>query len=113
MALSGFWLLGVCLWRTPAVMDSIALQGHGHAHAGTDTVESQAFLGIALLHLVKQGHQNPAPRSFDRMAQGNGPAIHVHFRPSPSPSPFQTGLCSPKRIVRSTDNSAVTAITLI
>jgi hypothetical protein len=34
-------------------MDSIA--PHGHAHAATDTEGSQAFLGIAPLHLVEQG----------------------------------------------------------
>ena len=65
-------------------MDSIALQGHGHAYAATGTEGSHVFPGIAPLHLLEQGHQKPAPRSSDRMAQGDGPAIHVHFRQVPA-----------------------------
>src|SRR3546814_4910448 len=63
----------------------IALDAHGNAHAAADAERGKALLGVALGHLVQQGDQNAGARGADRVAEGDGAAVHVHLRRVPAP----------------------------
>src|SRR5690348_10325684 len=54
-----------------------AFDGQGHAHAPADAQRGDALLRVLALHLVQQGHQDAAARGADRVADGDGAAIHV------------------------------------
>src|SRR5262245_8725815 len=61
----------------PVSRETSALDAHGDAHAAADAQRRQALLGIAPLHLVQKCHQHARTRGADRMAEGNGAAVHV------------------------------------
>src|SRR4051794_35678781 len=54
-----------------------ALDGQGDAHAAADAQCREALLGVALLHFREQRHQDPGARGADRVADGDGAAVHV------------------------------------
>src|SRR5471032_2318060 len=49
----------------PATVGSIACKAHRNAHAAADAQRGEALLGVALLHLVQQGHQHPRTGGAD------------------------------------------------
>src|ERR1700720_3152825 len=49
-----------------------ALDGERNAHPATDAQRRQPALGIALLHLVQQRHEDARTRSTNWMADGDG-----------------------------------------
>src|SRR5580692_7934145 len=53
----------------------IARDAHRNPHATADAQRGEAFLGVALLHLVKQGRQDARARRADRMANRDRAAI--------------------------------------
>src|SRR3546814_2609744 len=65
--------------RSPVGWSSVALDAHGDAHAAADAQGGEAFLGVAALHFIQQGHQHAGARGADRMADGNGAAVDVHL----------------------------------
>src|SRR6185369_13574613 len=85
-----FWLILISLmcykfqsdpsppWAGPIHCDPLrALYCEGNPHAAADTQRGQTLLRFAPLHLVQQGDQDPAARCTDRVADGNGAAVHV------------------------------------
>src|SRR5262245_30705917 len=66
------------------ILRSVARDAHGDAHAAADAQRRQALLGVALLHLVEQRHENARPRRADRMAERDGAAIDVDLRRIPA-----------------------------
>src|SRR6478672_2048521 len=55
-----------------------ALDGERNAHPATDAQRRQPALGIALLHLVQQRHEDARTRSTYWMADGDGAAVDVY-----------------------------------
>jgi hypothetical protein len=64
LALSEFWARALGTHLPLWVQSRFTI-----SYAATDTEGSQAFYGIAPLHILEQGHQNPSHRNSDRMAQ--------------------------------------------
>ena len=56
---------------------SVPFDTHGDTHAAADTQGRKALAGVAALHFVKQGHENPCARCADRMPESNRPAIDI------------------------------------
>src|SRR5580658_6467151 len=56
---------------------SIARDAERDAHPAADAQSRQPLLGVTLLHLVEQRHQDTRSRSADRVAEGDGAAIDV------------------------------------
>src|SRR5690349_13248932 len=54
-----------------------ALDAHGNAHAAADAQGREALLGIALLHLVQQGHEHARAGCTDRVTDRDGAAVDV------------------------------------
>src|SRR5262245_9889586 len=66
---------------------SLSLYRERDAHAAADAERGEAFLRIALLHLVQQRDEDAAARGADRMAERDRPAVHVHLRHVPAHLP--------------------------
>src|SRR5262245_12643821 len=68
------------------VPTSVVLPFHAHrdAHAAADAQRGEAFLGVALLHLVEQRHQHPPTGGADRMADGDRSTIDVDLAGIPA-----------------------------
>src|SRR6056297_2939457 len=58
---------------------SRALDAERDAHAAADAQRGDAPLGVAALHLEQQRVEHPAARGTDRVADGDGAAVHVHL----------------------------------
>src|SRR6476620_5643943 len=56
----------------------LALDGQGDAHTSADTQCREPALGITLLHLVEQRHQNARARRTYRVTDRDRATIHVH-----------------------------------
>src|SRR5215468_11371667 len=56
---------------------SLSLDAHRDAHASPDAEGGEAFLGVALLHLVEQRHKDAGAGGADRMAEGDRAAVDV------------------------------------
>src|ERR1700751_3970601 len=52
---------------------------HRDAHAATDAQRGEAFLGVALLHLVEERHQHPPARRPDRVPERDRAAVDVNL----------------------------------
>src|SRR3974377_2121171 len=61
-----------------------ALEAHGDPHATTDAQGGEALLGVALLHLVQQRHQDTRPRRTDRMAKCDRTTVDIDFAGIPA-----------------------------
>src|SRR6056297_275100 len=61
-----------------------ALHAHGHAHAAADAEGGEAALCAAALHLEQERVEHPAAGGADRVADGDGAAVHVHLRRIPA-----------------------------
>src|SRR5208282_3028520 len=55
----------------------LSLHAHRNTHAAANAQRGEPLLGVALLHLVKQRHQNARAGRADRMAERDGAAIDV------------------------------------
>src|SRR5438874_12423606 len=56
---------------------SAAFDAHRNSHAAADAQRREAFLCIALLHFVEQGHEDARAGRADRMPESNRAAIDV------------------------------------
>src|SRR5580700_3131354 len=63
---------------------ALAFHAHRNAHAAADAQGGEAFLGVALPHLIKQRHQHPGAGRADRMADGDGAAVDVDLAGIPA-----------------------------
>src|SRR5580700_10470932 len=63
---------------------ALAFHAHRNAHAAADAQGGEAFLGVALAHLVEQRHQHAGARGADRMADGDGAAVDVDLAGVPA-----------------------------
>src|ERR1700722_19794754 len=61
-----------------------ALHAERDAHAAADAERGETLLGVALLHLVQQRHQDAGAGSADRMAERNRAAIDVDLAGVPA-----------------------------
>src|SRR5258708_4653756 len=61
-----------------------ALHAHGNPHAAADTERCEALLGVALLHLVQQGHQPTGTGSSDRVPKCDRAAVDIHLAGIPT-----------------------------
>src|SRR5712692_9262844 len=62
----------------------ITCNAHGDAHAAADAQRGQAFLGVALLHLVEQRNEDARAGRADRMAERDGAAVDVDLAGVPA-----------------------------
>src|SRR5262245_8319877 len=62
----------------------LSLDAHGDAHAAADAQSGKAFLGVALLHLIEQRHQDARAGGADRMAERDRAAIDVDLAGVPA-----------------------------
>src|SRR4051794_9159594 len=68
----------------PASVGSIACDAHRDAHAAADAQRGEALLGVALLHLVQQGHQHARAGCADRMADRDCAAVNIDLAGIPA-----------------------------
>jgi hypothetical protein len=59
----------------------LALDSESDAHTAADAQRREPALGITLLHLVQQRHQDPRARRADRVSDRDRPTVHVHVPP--------------------------------
>src|ERR1700688_795883 len=62
----------------------LPFHAHGDAHAAADAQRGETLLGVALLHFVKQRHQDAGAGRADRMADGDGAAIDIDLAGIPA-----------------------------
>src|ERR1700757_50793 len=82
------WFRAVQLRRSIVVAIAaaflVACNAHRNSHAASDAERGETLLGIALLHLVQQRHQDARARRTDRVADRDRTAIDVHLRGIPA-----------------------------
>src|SRR5437764_2767118 len=66
------------LSRSYMFVRSAAFDAHRNSHAAADAQRREAFLCIALLHFVEQGHEDARAGRADRMPERNRAAIDVN-----------------------------------
>src|SRR5438128_5657322 len=59
--------------------DTLPLDSHCNRISATKTQRGDTAMHITADHLVDQRDQDPRPTGSDRMADGNGSAVNVHF----------------------------------
>ncbi len=71
----------------PIIRAASVFYAHGDAHAAADAQGGEALLGFALAHFMQQRGEHAGAGGADRMADGDGAAIHVHDIADSSPCP--------------------------
>src|ERR1700682_6619989 len=74
-----YWPHAFAACGPPYPIALIARDTHRNPHPPTDAQGGEALLGVALLHLVEQGDENPRDRGADRVAERDRPAIDVEL----------------------------------